>query len=196
MSQIDPVSAMIDATRAALQEHLPARRWHYSEQSDTMSEAQFRELINRCPHVAIAWAGWPAEARAGKRYAGRLALRIWIVVKHTHLTGRFRGDAAGPGLYPAMATAIAALHGLTLDGIGTLSVTSAAPAFAQGFLDNNIAVGLIELSTPVHMPDVLGAVEALPPFAGLDVDWDLARGAGHAEAPDAQDEITLNEEED
>lgn len=196
MSQLDPISAMIDATRSVLEEHLEPRRWHYTEQSDTMSERQFRELINRCPHVAIAWAGWPPETRTGKRYAGRLALRIWIVVKHTHLNGRFRGDVAGPGLYPAMAMAIAALHGHTLEDIGALSVTSAAPAFAQGFLDNDLAVGLIELSAPVHMPDVLDAVAGLPPFAGLDVDWEIARKAGHAEAPDAQDEITLNEEED
>lgn len=196
MSQLDPISAMIDATRAALQEHLPPQRWHYTEQSDTMSEKQFNRLVGRCPHVAIAWAGWPGDQSAGKRFQGRLGLRIWIVVRHTHLEKRFRGDAAGPGLYPTMATAIAALHGLTLPEIGALKVTSAAPAFAQGFLDQDIAVGLIELSTPVHMPDVLGAVEALPPFAGLDVDWELARKEGHAEAPDAQDEITLNEEED
>jgi hypothetical protein len=189
---LDPISLSIDAVVTRLQGHFPEGRWHYSEQPDTMSPAQFKRMIARCPHIALGWGGFQGDAKGQRRFKGELGLRIWIVVKNPKTEDRLRGDARGPGLYPSATLATQLLQGLSIDGVGSLTVKSVAPAYAQGFVDDDISVAMIDCAIHAQLGDVAGAVDALPPFAGLRVDWELARAEGNADAPDAQDDIALN----
>jgi hypothetical protein len=189
---LDPISLSIDAVKGRLETHFNGRLWHYSEQPETMSHLQFKTLVNKCPHIAIGWAGFQGDGKGQRLFKGDIGIRVWVVVRNPRQPDRFRGDALGPGLYPAAMLATQLLQGLSIDGIGSLQVKSVAPAYAQGFVDEDISVAMIDTSVLTTLGDVAGAVGDLPPFAGLRVDWELARAEGNADAPDAQDEIALN----
>lgn len=188
---LDPISAAIDAAKARLEPYFDPDNWHYSEQSDTMGPREFGALLNKTPHLAFAWAGWRSDGKGSLRHQGALALRLWIIVRNPKLPARFRGDRLGPGLYPAVLRAVQALQGAKLAGLGSARVTNVAPAFAQGFVDQDNAVALIEFEIVTHLGDLVGAVGEAADFIGLDVDWELARAEGVVTAPDAQDAITL-----
>lgn len=192
---LDPISAAIDAAKTRLEPYFAPTHWHYSERSDTMGVREFETLLSKTPHLAFAWAGWRSDGKGGRRYQGALGLRLWIVVGNPKTPERFRGDRLGPGLYPAVLRAVQALQGAPLAGLGSARVTNVAPAFAEGFLDRQIAVALIEFEIVTHLADLVGAVGEAADFVGLDVDWELARAEGVATAPDAepdaQDAITF-----
>ena len=188
---LDPIATLLDALEAQLETVFPKGRWHYSEQNEAMSPEEFGQLISRLPHIGIGWASWRSDSKGEKRFQGVLAFKIWIVVKHPQLKGRLRGDPRGPGLYASAVQAAQLLQGLTVPGIGSVKLTNVAPAFAQGFTSQNLALALIEGSVFAQIGDVTGAVDGLPAFKGLSVDWDLARAAGNATMPDAEDEIAL-----
>lgn len=189
---LDPIATVLDALKARLEEAFPANRWHYSEQNEAMSQDEFGQLIQRLPHIGLAWASWRSDNKGNNRLQGPLGFKVWIVVKNPDLTRRLRGDPHGPGLYPSAVRAAQLLQGLRIDGLGPVSLTSVAPAYAQGFSIAHLAVVAIEGTVNVHLGDVMGAVDALPDFTGLSVDWELARKEGNAtDHPDAEDEIAL-----
>lgn len=188
----DPVSHLLDNLRALLQETaFPAGRWQYSEQNEMMSPSEFSALITRLPHIALAWTGWRSDGVGQRNYKGALNFRVWIVVKHPELKGRLRGDPRGPGLYASAIRAAQLLHGHMIRDIGTVALTSIAPAYAEGFANEHLALAVIEGGVMTTLGDAGGIVAGLPDFTGLAVDWELARQTGSATAPDAEDEITL-----
>lgn len=192
MSEIlDPVATLLDALKVQLQTAFPATNWHFSEQNEAMSPDEFGQLIQRVPHIGLAWASWQSDGKGGRRYQGPLRFKVWIVVKNTSLTGRLRGDPRGPGLYASAVRAAQLLQGFNIEGLGSVALTSIAPAFAQGFSNQHLAVAAIEGGVITQLGDVAGTADALPDFTGLSVDWELAREDGNATEPDAEDEIAL-----
>ncbi|MFG1466858.1 hypothetical protein V5F77_29070, partial [Xanthobacter sp. DSM 24535] len=106
--------------------------------------------------------------------------------KNPSLAGRYRGDHAGPGLYPVLSTAAVILHGQTLPVHGTLSVTGVAQAYADGYGDQGIAIGIVTLSCQSALGDVVQAVAQAPAFTALVSSFELDAGT-----PIATDTITL-----
>lgn len=188
---LDPIAVLLDALKAQLETAFPATNWHYSEQNEAMSPEEFGQLIARVPHIALAWASWQSDGKGNRRHQGQLRFKVWIVVKNAKLEGRLRGDPRGPGLYASSVRAAQLLQGFTVPGIGSVQLTSVAPAFAQGFSSQHLAVAAIEGGVFTQIDDAAGLVDGLPAFTGLSVDWDLAREAGNAASPDAEDEIAL-----
>lgn len=188
---LDPVAVLLDALKAQLETVFPATNWHYSEQNEAMSPEEFGQLISRVPHIALAWASWSSDGKGSRQYQGALSFKVWIVVKNPKLRGRLRGDARGPGLYASAVRAAQLLQGFVIKDLGAVKLTSLAPAFAQGFASQQLAVAAIEGGVFAQIDDAAGLAGALPAFTGLSVDWDLAREAANAAAPDAEDEIAL-----
>lgn len=191
MPALDPIATLLDAVKAQLETGFPATRWHYSEQNESMSPDEFSELIRSVPHIGLAWASWNSDGKGNRRHQGKLGFKVWIVVKNPKLKGRLRGDPKGPGLYPSVVVAAQLLQGLSVPGLGSIMLGTVAPAFAQGFDQKGLGVALIEGSVNATLDDVGALVDGLPPFTGLDVDWELARAEGNATKPDAEDEIAL-----
>ena len=77
---------------------------------------------------------------------------------------RFLGDAAGPGLFPSIASAIALINGFTVQGLGTFSITAAAQAYAEGYGDHDMSIATLDIGLLASIGDVGGDLAAAPDF--------------------------------
>lgn len=158
MAELDPISAAFAAIKARLQTYFLSAKWDFSIVADPMSIDEFKALVRKTPLLALGWRQLNPAKAVGRRFQGELGLRLTIVVKNPLQGGpRFLGDARGPGLFPAMSGAIALLNGFTDPALGTVFVTAAAQAYAEGYGDHDIAIATLDLGVTVAIGDVTGA---------------------------------------
>lgn len=168
MSAVDPISAAVNAVKARLQTYFLPKKWEFAIVADPMSLDEFKSLVRKTPMLALGWRQFNPTKGNGRRFQGDLGLRLTILVKHQIENGpRYLGDAAGPGLFPAMAGAVALLNGHTVPDLGTFSVTAIAQAYAEGYGDHQIAIATIDLSIMVTIGDVTGDFAAAPDFLSM-----------------------------
>lgn len=174
MAEIDPVSAAFAAVQGRLQTFFLPKKWDFNIVGDPMSIDEFKAIVRRTPLLALGWRQLnPSDSRVGRRFQSTLGLRLTIVVKHPLDAGkRFMGDAAGPGLFPAMSGAIALLNGFTKPELGTFSVTACAQAYAEGYSDANMAIATLDIASTIVIGDVTGDFAAAPDFLRLLSDFE------------------------
>lgn len=169
MSAVDPISRACDAVEARLRTFFKPKAWEFAIVPDPMSIDEFKAIVRKTPLLALGWRTFnPSSKSNGRRGQYDLALRLTIVIKHPlDAAKRFKGDRAGPGLFPAMAAAVAILNGHGVPDLGTFFVTATAQAYAEGYGDHNIAIATIDLSIMVTIDDVTGELAAAPEFLSL-----------------------------
>jgi hypothetical protein len=168
MAELDPISAAFAAIETRLRTYFLPRVWEFAIVPDPLSVEEFKRLVRKTPLLALGWRQLNPSKAVGRRFQGDLGLRLTIVVRNPLEGGqRFLGDARGPGLFPAMSGAIALLNGFTHPDLGTVFVTAAAQAYADGYADHDIAIATLDLGVLVTIGDVTGAGEAAPDFLKL-----------------------------
>jgi hypothetical protein len=166
---LDPVSAAFAAVRERLQTFFLPKKWDFHIVSDPMGIDEFKAIVRRTPTLALGWRQLnPTDQKVGRRFQGNLGMRLTIVVKHPlDANKRFMGDAAGPGLFPAMSGAIALLNGFTKPELGTFQITACAQAFAEGYSDANMAIATLDIASTIVVGDVTGDFAAAPDFLSM-----------------------------
>ncbi|MBN9438983.1 hypothetical protein [Bosea sp. (in: a-proteobacteria)] len=167
MAELDPISAAFTAVETRLRTFF-RKPWEFAIVPDPMSLDEFKAVTRTTPLLALGWRQFNPSKSVGRRFHGELGLRLTIVVKHPLDAGkRFKGDAKGPGLFPAIAGAVALINGFTDPAVGTFSVTAIAQAYADGYGDHNIAIATIDIGCLVAIGDVTGDLAAAPDFLKL-----------------------------
>lgn len=184
MAELDPISAAFAAIQARLRTYFLPTKWDFAIVPDPMSLEEFKRLIRKTPLLALGWRQLNPSKAVGRRFQGDLGLRLTIVVKNPLEGGqRFLGDARGPGLFPAMASAIALLNGFTDPALGTVFVTAAAQAYADGYADHDIAIATLDLGAVVAIGDVTGAAADAPDFLQFISDFEPWPSGQDPDAP-------------
>lgn len=132
-----------------------------------MTPDEFRRLSEQTPRLHLGWEGFKANAEAARMFAGTLSFRLVAVVKHPERSGVHLGDRLGPGLYPVVMALVAALHGRTIDGVGTIQVTDANQANIDGWRSMGAAAGIVSFAVHTSLGDLLGAGANAPAFTRL-----------------------------
>ncbi|MBA4222226.1 MAG: hypothetical protein C0458_15975 [Methylobacterium sp.] len=163
---LDPFTAWTHGIEARLRLFFKADRWAFRVVPDPLSIEELRSLVSeRTPLLGLGWRQLNPNANTvGRRFQGAAGLRLTIVVKNPTRAARFLGDGKSPGLYPAMAGAIALLNGYTLVDVGTLFVTACSQAYAQGFGDITAVIATLDLTATIVVGDVTGDGAAAPDF--------------------------------
>lgn len=174
MPATDPISDMHLAIEPLLRPYFVAGKWQIDAVPHPLSLGEFQRLLGVSPWIGIAWREFTPAANAGRLLKGTHSLMLTLAVKNASgRVARLFGDRLGPGLYPALATAAGALHGRTVQGLGTLQVTRAGQAYSDGFGDLTVAIGVVELTCHTVMTPMADQVEAAPDFARLVSSFDL-----------------------
>ncbi len=164
MAELDPISAAFTAIETRLCTFF-RKPWAFAVVPDPMSLDEFKAVTRTTPLLALGWRQFNPSKTVGRRFQGELGMRLTIVVKHPLDAGkRFMGDARGPGLFPAIAGAVALVNGFTDPTVGTFSVTAIAQAYAEGYGDHNIAIATIDIGCLVVIGDATGDLASAPDF--------------------------------
>lgn len=169
MSAVDPITRACEAVEARLRLFFKPEKWEFAIVPDPLSIEEFKALVRKTPLLALGWRQFnPNPKNNGRRGQYDLGLRLTVVVKHPlDAARRFKGDRAGPGLFPGATAAIVLMNGHTVQGLGTFFVTATAQAYAEGYGDHNIAIATIDLTITVTIDDVTGDFAAAPDFLSM-----------------------------
>lgn len=174
MPALDPLSAFAAAVETRLRGWFPANRWAFEIVPDPITLEEFRRVLAVTPLLAFSWQSLKPAKDAGRAFQGELRFRITLVVKNPNArSARFLGDSKGPGLFPAVATVVAALHGWTAPELGTLFATDVNQSYADGWDDVSGAIATIDLAATIKFGDVLGAAAGADDFLRLLAAWDV-----------------------
>lgn len=176
MSAIDPISALHDAVTAALRPFFPARVWQIEPVPAPLTINEFKALTGRTPWIGVSWVEFGVQAGSTRALNGDQRLRLTVCVKNPGRAARFVGDGRGPGLYPALATVASVLHGVLIEDIGSLLVTRVAQVFADGYADDTIAIGCVDIACNTAFGDWRGDAASAPAFARLVSAFELQAG--------------------
>lgn len=191
---VNPITAIDEAVEARLRTAFLANRWSFQRVPDPMTLDEFKRLMRATPWLGLGWTDLAASPQ-GRQVQGQLSFSLTICVKNVGHEARFHGDRQGPGLYVATMVAAALLHGMTIRDVGTIQVTRAASAFAEGFGDASIAIARLTFQVTTSLGDFLGAVAQLPELKELISGWDLAASSGDQAEDAPADTITFDQEE-
>lgn len=183
MAELDPFSASVVAIEQRLRLGFAADRWDFAVVPDPLSLDEFKGLVRRTPFLALGWRQLNPDKDVGRRFSGAMGLRLTIVVKNPQSRARFLGDRLGPGLFPSIAGALALLNGFTIRGVGTLSATACAQAYAEGYADADCAIATIDLTMQIALGDVLGLLAASDDFLSMLSDFEPRPDGQAADEP-------------
>lgn len=170
----DPISGITLALWPLLRPFFPANRWAIDAVPSPLSLHEFQRLLGTTSWIGIAWREFKIDQNAGRFLKGVHELTATIAVKNAAgRVQRLYGDRLGPGIYPALATFAGAVHGRTLPQFGTLEVTRAAQAYADGFGDLSYGIGFVELRCMTSLAPNLGEPAEAPDFTKLVSSFEL-----------------------
>lgn len=195
MSVIDPITTIHAAVTVALRPFFPARQWHIEAMPSPLTLNEFKALTGRTPWLGISWGAFEPGQGSTRALNGDQQLRVTVCVKNPLREARFFGDRVGPGLYPALSTVASVIHGTAVDGVGTLLVSRVAQLFADGYADDTIAIGAVDVRCNTAFGDWNGEAASAPAFAHLISQFELDAGDGSTR-PIATDTTQIPQDED
>lgn len=172
LPETNPIMAIDAAVETRLRGAFEQRRWAFERVPDPMTLQEFTRLLRATPWLGLGWTDLAASAQ-GRQVTGTLSFSLTICVRNPGAAARFHGDGQGPGLYVATMAAAALLHGMTIPGIGTVQITRAGSAFAEGYAEQQIAISRLTFEVATSLGDFLGAVAALPDLKELVSGWEV-----------------------
>ena len=174
MAAIEPISAAARAIEQRLRLYFPANLWGFEYVADPMTTVEFKRLLRVTPCLALSWRSLKADANPKRAFSGDLGFRLTLIAKNpSEGASRFFGDKRGPGLYPALTTAIAAVNGFTIKDVGTVFANGADPTYAEGFDDLSAAIAIVDLTIGISFDDLLNTAAEASDFLLLNVEWDV-----------------------
>lgn len=169
MSDLFTRTSQAIETRARLA--FPANIWSWALVPEPLSIAEFKGLSRNTPLIALGWRGFKPSKQSGRKAIGTMTLRMTLVVKNERGSEhRFHGDPRGPGLFPALDMMVRILNGTTVPDLGTLLVTDANQAFAEGWDDLDAAIASIDIEMQVAFDGAVDAA-AIDDFLTLQSAW-------------------------
>lgn len=165
---VDPITATSKAIGPLLAPYFDPKKWGAVEPiALPLTHETFKRICTTTPKLYLGFESIANEKAATRQFAGPLTFRLLVVVKNPVTRGAgFYGDAGGPGLYPSLIGAVAALHGRTI-GDGSIEVKSTNQVTAEGWADLNALVGYVDFSLHVSLDDILGESAAADDFRRL-----------------------------
>lgn len=167
----DPVTLFTLGIEKILRELLPTQ-WAIEHVPAQLTLAEFKKLLQSTPFVGIAWSKTDIGEGAGRSPILDMTVLLTFCIRNPRRIARFMADDAGPGLYPAMEASRMLLHGRNITDIGTVTVTSCSQAYADGYGDMDIAVGLMTVKADTIVSRAAGVAD-LPDFARLASTWNF-----------------------
>lgn len=150
-----------------------------------MTPDEFRRLSEQTPRLHLGFEGFKAKASMVRSFEGDLSFRMIAVVKNPDRSRVHLGDRLGPGLYPVLMSLVAALHGQTIEDVGSIEVTDANQANIDGWQTMGAAAGIVSFSIHTSLGDLLGMGADAPAFTSLVSSFDVP-------GLEAEDVITLS----
>jgi hypothetical protein len=149
---MDIFSQVSIAVQRRLNEVFLPDKWRFEVCADPMTLREFQRIIGTTPTLAFAWNGFEPGNQA-RAVTGKARFALTIIVKNEMSpVARLVGDARGPGLWPSVQTAIKYLHGATLGDLCSLAVTKAQSAYAEGVINEAMAMARIDFETTLTFP--------------------------------------------
>lgn len=182
MAERDPLTLLHEAIAGALRAGLGAR-WQIEPIPWPMTVEELQQLLKKAPVAAVAFTGFRPDG-GGRVLSGEAQFTILVIVTSTKLPERFLGSPAAPGLYRGLMSSAKAVHGLTIDGLGSLVVGEVRQSYSDGYGSLQLALGVVPATAHVVVGDVLGWEGDLTEFEGVSTTWPTAPGA-------PTDDITL-----
>lgn len=142
-----PLFQMQQAIAARLQLAFPPPRFHHDILPAAPTPSMWSDLARRTPLIALGFVGVrPALPNEARGFQARAEWRVVPVIRNAAgARARLLGDLQGPGQLGLLQVAIAALHGMTIDGVGAVEVTDAANLYAEGYADEAAALSGVTL---------------------------------------------------
>ncbi len=130
-------SPLAVATRA-IQDRLklifPEKRFVHRMVPARMDGASWKRLIGDGRFVGLGWAEIAPDSDEGRSFNGDAQWVVFLACRNpSGVMGAMFGDARGPGLFAFVHAAIAVLQAFSIPGAGTLMVTAATNAYADGW---------------------------------------------------------------
>jgi hypothetical protein len=142
-----------DAITARLRLAFPEAKFAIMSLPSNPSKRDFEKLFERTPVLAICWTG--VKTRPSTNARSLEAVSTWTVmavVKNTAgAHARLRGDKIGPGIYGVTSVAASLLHGWTLTGHGSGSVTGISPMAISEWAPEGITPAGIDFEMPISV---------------------------------------------
>lgn len=167
----DLFTRLANGVEAHLRKAFAERAWAFALVPDPLSLLEWQDLARSTPLITLAVRGFKPSANAGRRAKGTVTLVAVLVAKNERgAEHRFKGDARGPGLFPAADMFIRWTHGHTIEGLATLFVASAEQSYADGWSNANAAMARFEIEALVEF-DAAVDPEELDDFLRLQNAW-------------------------
>ncbi len=162
----DPISLIVAAVERQLRTAFEKDQWAFEIVPDPMTTNEFSRLIGITPCLLLAWHGF-RDAGLSREFRATASLALTVILKNPdNRAARFIGDTHRPGLFPTLSTLIKALHGVTLQGIGSIRVTGSEQRYADAAADQSLVIGSVELEIGVGFDSLADLAEA-DDFEGL-----------------------------
>lgn len=178
---------ILTLTARALQDRLksvlPEGQFQHAFLPARLDAGVWKQLVTRTPFVGLGWSTLDHDQGA-RSFTGYSQWIVFLVVKNpgSGFAPRYLGDAQSQGLFAVTCAAVAVLHGMTIDGVGTVSVRSAGNSFAEGYDPEHGAMAALEVRVGARLtvassftglgatPDALTELTTTWNFDGIVVD--------------------------
>ncbi|PWG62857.1 phage protein Gp37 [Spiribacter halobius] len=149
-------------------------------------ERTLRAALRRVPGIYVAWSSARAEGNANQP---RASARYVVYVVTGHASGereRRRGNSRQVGAYELLERVVPGVHGLTVDGVGTLALESIDNLYSDRFDKEGVVVYGAAYRLAMTFPPPLD-VNTLDAFTT----YHATHQVGGADDPDAVDQVDL-----
>lgn len=164
----DPITLTVEAVRQLLAPYFPPAKWGGDPPKVIglpFTSSMFEAIADATPRIYIGWAGLKPAASPARSFAGELTYSVLIVLKGANDVRL--GDRLGMALYPCVIAAVAALHGRTIAGVGSIEVIEAGEQAAERWSKFGAAAGYVTFKVDTALGDLLGESAAAEDFRKL-----------------------------
>jgi len=133
-----------------LHQVFPETRFSHQVIPPRATKSQWDNLVRATPLVALAYESWSPQTSTGAQFRGDLTFALVLITKHGTARDQYLGDGVVPGIIGMSALASYALHGWTIDDVGTCQIAHSAAVQEMDWLREDLAAaGLV-----VRIPNV------------------------------------------
>lgn len=128
-----------------------------------LTAKDWMQLTQRTPFVGLGWTEIEPIDTPDRDIRGESRWTVFLVAKNAAgIEARYFGDERAPGLFSMVQAAAALLHGFTIDGAGSASVTKIGNLYAEGWDADDSAIAGIDVSVGFDMtlPEAVANIEA------------------------------------
>jgi len=169
---LNPIRSMEPLLLKRLRLVFPVKTFQMERVAPVMDAAEFERLTRQTPYIGLAFNGFRNDAQAGRFVQGLWNWKLIIVCKAVgSFNRRVKGDKFDVGLDDIMDVASVILHGVSLDEIGLVSVTSSDVVYSQGWGNQAIVLAHLDFNVRTNMASGDLKLETPQDFKGINAIW-------------------------